>query len=327
MVTTTVQHVLQPDRPLRPVPRSQVRPDHAGGLLQPAGRLRRPRPGRSRVRRRSGGGPPSPPTDRSFATARTDAVSRFGHRDGGELAAWPSEARCIAASRSCPNRAWSTAARSSQGSGAFRGTGADGGRPRVIHVLERGDVRRPAELVGPGTPPIIKGVPWRFELPAGSPRKRTARRARPLDHRPSQSAHLAIDRQSRLAVSLWPRHRRRPATSAGWGSCRRIRSCSTGWRPSSATAANRSSGLHRLIVTSAAYRQVVDVDRRGEPVDAGNALLWRMNRRRLDAEAIRDSVLAASGRLDGRMYGPSFHVFDREARALAALRVRQIRPR
>jgi len=41
-----------------------------------------------------------------------------------------------------------------------------------------------------------------------------------------------------------------------------------------------------------------------EKVDPGNQLLWRMRLRRLEAEAIRDSILAVSGRRDGRMGGP-----------------------
>jgi hypothetical protein len=67
--------------------------------------------------------------------------------------------------------------------------------------------------------------------------------------------------------------------------------------------------LHRLIVTSAAYRQVSASDPRAEQIDAGNARLWRMYRSRLDAESIRDSVLASSGRLDRQMFGPSFQTF------------------
>jgi hypothetical protein len=43
--------------------------------------------------------------------------------------------------------------------------------------------------------------------------------------------------------------------------------------------------------------------------DADNRLLWRMNRRKLEAEAVRDSLLAASGRLDLAMGGPSFQDF------------------
>src|SRR5262249_46491141 len=43
--------------------------------------------------------------------------------------------------------------------------------------------------------------------------------------------------------------------------------------------------------------------------DAGNVSLWRMNRRRLEAEEIRDGVLAVAGRLDLRMRGPSYQDF------------------
>jgi hypothetical protein len=67
-------------------------------------------------------------------------------------------------------------------------------------------------------------------------------------------------------------------------------------------------GIDRLIVTSAAYRRAS----RGESPAAGraaerdpsNMLLWRMNRRRMDAEAVRDSLLAAAGTLDTTMFGP-----------------------
>jgi mono/diheme cytochrome c family protein len=63
--------------------------------------------------------------------------------------------------------------------------------------------------------------------------------------------------------------------------------------------------LHRLIVTSAVYRQV-SVDRPGcRQVDPENLLLWRMNRRRLDFEATRDALLAVSGRLGSAVGGPS----------------------
>ena len=53
-------------------------------------------------------------------------------------------------------------------------------------------------------------------------------------------------------------------------------------------------------------------DKQADPrlVDADNRLLWRMNRTRLDAESVRDAVVAASGRLDLRMGGPSDRQFD-----------------
>jgi hypothetical protein len=67
--------------------------------------------------------------------------------------------------------------------------------------------------------------------------------------------------------------------------------------------------LHRLIVTSATYRQSSRSHPAGERVDAENRLLWRQNRQRLDAESIRDAVLAASGKLDLTMGGPSVKQF------------------
>jgi hypothetical protein len=67
--------------------------------------------------------------------------------------------------------------------------------------------------------------------------------------------------------------------------------------------------LHRLIVTSATYRQASQGNAQAERVDAGNALLWRQNRRRLEAEAIRDSVLAVTGKLDLTMGGPGWQDF------------------
>lgn len=61
--------------------------------------------------------------------------------------------------------------------------------------------------------------------------------------------------------------------------------------------------LHRLIVTSAAYRQS-SVHVAAQAVDPDNRLLGRMRLRRLDAESVRDSILAVSGRLDTNRFGP-----------------------
>jgi hypothetical protein len=67
--------------------------------------------------------------------------------------------------------------------------------------------------------------------------------------------------------------------------------------------------LHRLIVTSATYRQSSQHIAEAAKVDAENRLLWRMNRTRLDAESIRDAVLQVSGKLDLTMGGPSVKQF------------------
>ncbi|MGB1707079.1 MAG: DUF1553 domain-containing protein [Rubripirellula sp.] len=62
--------------------------------------------------------------------------------------------------------------------------------------------------------------------------------------------------------------------------------------------------LHHLIMTSSVYRQSVEHDEKRAVLDRENQLLWRWQPRRLEAEAIRDSMLAVSGQLDTRMYGP-----------------------
>ena len=63
--------------------------------------------------------------------------------------------------------------------------------------------------------------------------------------------------------------------------------------------------LQRAIVTSNTYRQSARFDADNAKVDPKNVEYWRWPRRRLEAEGIRDSLLAASGQLDGRLGGPS----------------------
>jgi hypothetical protein len=67
--------------------------------------------------------------------------------------------------------------------------------------------------------------------------------------------------------------------------------------------------LHRLICTSAVYRQSSGGNAEFERQDAANQFLGRMNRRRLEAEAVRDSVLSVSGQLNGKRGGPPFQAF------------------
>ncbi|MBI1899617.1 MAG: PSD1 domain-containing protein [Planctomycetia bacterium] len=66
----------------------------------------------------------------------------------------------------------------------------------------------------------------------------------------------------------------------------------------------RLKPIHKLILRSAVYRQCTAANGANEKIDPQNQYLWRRDRRRLEAEAIRDSLLAVSGTLDSRMYGP-----------------------
>jgi hypothetical protein len=70
--------------------------------------------------------------------------------------------------------------------------------------------------------------------------------------------------------------------------------------------------LHRLIVTSSAYRQSSQRREELEAVDPENRLLGRMSVRRLEAETIRDALLATSGRLSSKMHGPPVPVMPDE---------------
>jgi len=56
--------------------------------------------------------------------------------------------------------------------------------------------------------------------------------------------------------------------------------------------------LHRWLLLSATYQQASDDDSRNAALDPNNQLLWKMNRRRLDFEAMRDTLLAVAGKID-----------------------------
>jgi hypothetical protein len=62
--------------------------------------------------------------------------------------------------------------------------------------------------------------------------------------------------------------------------------------------------IHKLIMTSATYMQSSEYDETKANADRMNKYLWHFARKRLDAESIRDSMLATSGMLDSTMFGP-----------------------
>ena len=75
--------------------------------------------------------------------------------------------------------------------------------------------------------------------------------------------------------------------------------------------------IHRLILTSQTYQQTsipLAANQNIDPakVDSDNRLLWRMNPHRLEAEAVRDSVLAVSGKFNTTMFGPGYRDFAYE---------------
>jgi len=68
--------------------------------------------------------------------------------------------------------------------------------------------------------------------------------------------------------------------------------------------------IHRLIVTSATYRQASASRPEGMAADAASHLLWRFPPQRLEAEPLRDTILAVSGKLDLKQGGPGFSAFE-----------------
>ena len=79
--------------------------------------------------------------------------------------------------------------------------------------------------------------------------------------------------------------------------------------------------MHRLIMTSSTYRQSSEYSPDAAmKLDPGNTMLWRMNRQRLEAEIVRDSILAVSGRLNPERGGPG--IFPKLPAELANLKIK-----
>jgi Protein of unknown function (DUF1553)/Protein of unknown function (DUF1549) len=80
--------------------------------------------------------------------------------------------------------------------------------------------------------------------------------------------------------------------------------------------------IHHLIVTSAVYRQSSRRDEAAAGIDRDNVLLWRMTPRRLEAESIHDAILSTSGRLDTRMGGPGYSIWEPNSNYVAVYKPR-----
>ncbi len=181
---------------------------------------------------------------------------------------------------------------------------------RPIQVLRRGDVRQPIAPAAPGALACISSLEWRFKL--SSPQDEGARRAA-LARWLADPKNVLTWRS--IVNRAWHYHFGR-GIAASPNDLGRM-----GARPTHPElldwlavwfrddAGGSLKRLHRLLVTSAAYRQSSAHRPDCAIQDGDNLLLWRMNRTRLDAESVRDAVLAASGKLDRTMGGPSVKHF------------------
>lgn len=195
------------------------------------------------------------------------------------------------------------------GTGNFIGTGAKQGEPRTIHVLARGDVRKPLKEVGPGVPPVVPGYAAAFELP--SDHTEAQRRAALADWVVSPQNPLTW---RSIVNRMWHYHFGHGIVDSpnDFGRMGQLPTHPEllDWLATDFLNQGGSlKKLHRLMVTSHTYRQSSADRPDAAKLDAQNTLLWRANRRKLDAEAVRDSVLFVAGRLDDRMGGPSFRDF------------------
>ena len=181
--------------------------------------------------------------------------------------------------------------------------------PRVIHRLRRGEITKPEEVALPGTLSCVTALPARF-----NPAEMTTEGARR-----AALAQWLTARENPLVWRsivnrIWHYHFGKgvvdtPNDFGKQGSlpshpelldwlAYRFREGGGSWK-----------ALHRLILTSDTYQQSTQTQTQAATVDSDNRLLWRMNRERLDAEAVRDSLLQFSGKIDLTMGGPSVKQF------------------
>jgi hypothetical protein len=172
--------------------------------------------------------------------------------------------------------------------------------PKVVNVLRRGDINKPGEVAKPGS------IKARFDSGTEGERRKALADWLVAENNPLTWRSI-VNR-------VWHHHFGRGIvdTLNDFG---RMGSEPThpellDWL---ATDFRDSGGslkrLHRLIVTSEAYRRASSVNEKGLASDSDNRLLWRGNRRRLDAESYRDAVAMVCGTLDPTMGGPGVQQF------------------
>ncbi|MEP6756456.1 MAG: PSD1 and planctomycete cytochrome C domain-containing protein [Chthonomonadales bacterium] len=183
-------------------------------------------------------------------------------------------------------------------------------QPPVMYRLERGDLSQPKEVVEPGALTALATLEPRFKLPDA---KNEATRRAALAEWIASPKNVLTWRS--IVNRVWHYH-------FGRGICDTPSDLGKmGGKPSHPElidwlavwfrddAKGSLKALHRLIVTSATYKQCSAIQPHAAKIDGDNRLLWRQNRLRLDADSYRDFVRAASGKLDLTMGGPAIKNF------------------
>jgi Protein of unknown function (DUF1553)/Protein of unknown function (DUF1549) len=183
---------------------------------------------------------------------------------------------------------------------------ATGPAPKTF-VLERGERSAPADEVRPGFPLVLSKDYQTVDAQVEAPRPGTTGRRAALAAWLTRPDNPLVARV--LVNRLWQHHfgRGLVATPSDFG----MRGAASthpellDWLAMEFVASGWSvKHLHRLILTSAAYRQASRAPAEARAKDPDNLFFSRQNRQRLEGEAIRDSLLAVSGRLNHKMGGP-----------------------
>ena len=187
---------------------------------------------------------------------------------------------------------------------AYAGTFAEPGPTRI---LRRGDPMQPE---GPAEPSGVRAVPPTLVLPAETPE---AGRRKALAGWIADPANPLPDRV--MVNRLWHYHFGRGIVGTpsdfGLNGDRPSHPELLDWLAAEFRAGGgRFKAIHRLIALSAAYRQAGEVDERARAADGDDRLLWRRAPQRLEAEEVRDAMLAVAGTLDPRMGGPGYDLWE-----------------
>ena len=172
-------------------------------------------------------------------------------------------------------------------------------------VMRRGIVTNKGEEVGPAVPAVLASEPLKFPEP--EPAAKSSLRRRTFAAWITSPDNPLTWRV--LANRVWQHHFGRGivATPSQFGvsGAAPTHPELLDWLARRLIAGGgRLKPLHKLVLMSATYRQSSQHREAAANADPSNALLWRMNLRRLEAEALRDSILAASGKLNLKAGGP-----------------------
>ncbi len=169
--------------------------------------------------------------------------------------------------------------------------------PRATFMHHRGEWLQPTERVSAGMPAFLPA------LPAGAPRDRLALARWLVDRGNPLTARVTVNRQW---AAFFGRGLVRSVDDFGYQGDSPTDPALLDWLAVEFMERGWSlKALHRLIVTSATYQQASRIPPTLLARDPANLLLARAPRVRLEAEAIRDSVLRAAGLLSAKVGGPS----------------------